>query len=200
MLSLHQIGLKHGTDKATFHGYLDFYEKHLPRDVIKNFLEIGVLEGSSLRTWREWLKEDTIVEGWDISPPIEIDGCVIKQVDQSSRHEIFKNSADFYDVILDDGGHLPKQMQTSFSMLFPKCRYYIIEDLHAPWVGKHYLPEGDENTIDLVENLSEWSSKYSTRSESEYIKENAKLVDIYFSGERSSPTSMTAIIRNMRFA
>jgi len=195
-VSLHELGLKHGTDKSTFHKYMDFYEKHIPKNDIKTFLEIGVQGGFSLRTWREWFDEDCEIEGWDINPLIHISGCTVKIVDQAERKQIKSSSRDFYDLIIDDGGHTPEQMQTSFSVLFPKCKYYIIEDLHAPWCGSEFMPEGEENTVDLIERIPMWSSKHSTKEESDYINQNAEVVELYIQGERHHPQSMTVFIKN----
>lgn len=195
-LSLHEIGMKYGTDKATFHKYMDFYESHIDRTSIKRFLEIGVLEGNSLKTWKEWFGPECHVEGWDISDPIHVPGCYVKQLDQTSRPQLLSNTWETWDLVLDDGGHTAEQMQTTFSTLFPHTKTYIIEDLHAPWVHPMYIKLLDTNTIDLVENLSSWESRYSTEEEAAYIRENAELVDIYIQGTRDKPISMTAIIRN----
>lgn len=198
-MSLHEIGLKHGTDKSTYHMYMDFYEKYIPRAEIKSFLEIGVQGGFSLRAWREWFDPECRIEGWDINPLIHIDGCTVKIVDQSNREEIKRSSHDFYDLIVDDGGHTPMQMQTSFSALFPKSRYYIIEDLHAPWCGPEFFPLGEQNTVDLIERIPHWDSKYSTEEERDYINKNAEVVELFIRGTRDNPTSMTVFIKNREF-
>jgi hypothetical protein len=39
-------------------------------------------------------------------------------------------------------------------------------------------------------------SKYSSPEESEYIKKNAKVAEIFYRGSRENPTSMTAVIYN----
>ncbi len=92
MNSLHSIGEKYQTDKATYHMYLDFYEKYLNQDDIDRFLEIGVQAGNSMKMWREWLKSDCIVEGWDILECDPIPGVDIRTVDQLDRGQTFKKS------------------------------------------------------------------------------------------------------------
>jgi hypothetical protein len=57
-MKLKEIGEKYGTDKVE-HDYLDFYEKELPKQVGK-LLEIGVLNGASLRMWKEYYTEAAI--------------------------------------------------------------------------------------------------------------------------------------------
>ena len=194
---LHDIGLKHGTDKATYHKYLDFYEKHLPRHKIRRFLEIGVLQGASLKTWREWLHPECHVEGWDISPPINIPGCTIKQVDQTQRTQLLNNAgAALWDVILDDGAHTAETIQTSFSTLFPSTVLYIIEDLHAPWVSDGYLTPEDTKTNELLENIWDWNSRHSTPAQSAYIRKEAEVVEVFTRMQGNTPLSMTAVIKN----
>ena len=197
-MNLHKIGLKHGTDKSTYHEYMDFYEKHFDRKNIKRFLEIGVQSGASLKAWREWLPKDSVAEGWDINPSTPIDGCDIRIVDQLDVDQMLNNITGEYDVILDDGGHTAQMMQVSFSTLFKFSKLYVIEDLHAPWCGEHFLAPNDINTLDLLEgfNINGWISPYSTDEQKEYIDKNMEIVEIFVRGERSSPLSATAIIRN----
>jgi len=64
--NLNDIGKKYGTDKANgFHGYLDEYERiaNLPdlRDKEMKMLEIGVLDGASIKMWAEYFEKGRIV-------------------------------------------------------------------------------------------------------------------------------------------
>jgi hypothetical protein len=113
--------------------YLDFYEKYLHKDDINRFLEIGVQAGNSMKMWREWLKPNCVVEGWDILKCDEIPGVDIRTVDQLDRIQVLENVSGIYDVILDDGGHTKEMIESSFAYLFSKSKIYIMEDLHAPW-------------------------------------------------------------------
>ena len=197
-MSLHEIGLKHGTDKAVYHGFMHFYEKHIDPAKVLRFLEIGVLNGASIKTWREWFSQDTLVEGWDINSPAPIPGCDLRVVDQLNVDQMLNNLTGTYDIILDDGGHTAQMMQLSFSTLFPFTKMYIIEDLHAPWCGPEYLGAGDINTLDLLENfpVDGWNSPHATKEQKDYINANAEIVDIFVRGERDRPDSATAIISN----
>jgi len=193
---LHQLGVKHMTDKSTYHEYMDFYEMELPRDGVRRFLEIGVQGGNSLRAWREWFSDTCVIEGWDINHCDEIDGCDIRLVDQTDRQQMVKNISGRYDIILDDGAHMPKAIETSFSVLFPFCTYYVIEDLHAWWIGHR---EGEQwPTIELLQKIEVdgWQSPYATADEKEYISKNAELTSIFYRGDFDNPLSMTAIIMN----
>ena len=65
--TLDQIGLHHGTDKASAgYGYLDVYAERLPRGRDLALLEVGVFRGASLRTWVDWLGPDARVVGWTV--------------------------------------------------------------------------------------------------------------------------------------
>ncbi len=194
--SLHEVGIFFGTDKSTFHMYMDFYERNIDRNAVKNFLEIGVQDGRSMRTWRSWFNDECRIEGWDIEP-FDVDGCVIKYVDQENRSQITSSIEPPYDLVIDDGAHTPKSMETSFSCLFKYAKMYIIEDLHAWFLG--YKSENDKiSTVDLLEKIQTdgWNSIYSLPDESEYISKNAELVDLFYRGDRNNPLSMSAIILN----
>jgi hypothetical protein len=197
-VNLHGIGLKHGTDKATYHQYLHFYEKFINPVKVRRFLEIGILSGSSMRMWREFFPDSTIVEGWDINESESITNCNLKQVDQTDRTQLIGNVSGVYDVILDDGGHTTEMMEKSFSALFRHAKLYIIEDLHAPWVSEEYISENDIPTIDLLDNLEihGWLSRHSTEDERRYINKYAVVADLFYRGDRSAPISMSIVIAN----
>lgn len=120
----------------------------------------------------------------------------MKIVDQGDRDQINKSISHMYDIVLDDGAHFPKTIETSFSVLFPHSRTYIIEDLHAWWLGH----KNDEkfSTVDLLKKIPSdgWISQYASEDEALYISKNAELVDIFYRGDINNPLSMTAIIRN----
>jgi len=198
MNSLQEIGLKTKTDKATYHLYLDFYEKHIDRKSVKKFLEIGVQGGHSIKMWREWFEKETIVEGWDIKDCDAIQGADIKKVDQLSISQMQNNITGVYDLILDDGGHTKKMMEASFGFLFPYSKMYIIEDLHAPWTGPGYLDKDELPTLELIQNFKRigFHSKYADARQCDYINNNAELVDIYIRGDRKNPLSAAAIFIN----
>lgn len=178
--------------------YMDFYERHINRHGISSLLEIGVQAGFSLKTWREWLPQNVEVAGWDILETPDIQGCTTLIVDQSDREQMAANiPISGYDVIIDDGGHTPRLMETSFSFLFPYCRTYIIEDLHAWWLG--YAEDNDKTpTVDLLESIAQhgWLSNYANEQEANYVSKHALLAGVFFRGPRNNPDSMAAVIYN----
>lgn len=133
---LHQLGLKYGTDKATFHGYCDFYQEHLPVS-IDALIEIGIMDGASLQMWSEFYPTAEII-GLDIVPercrnygPMIATYC--SDATQPGGFARIVN-AESIDVIVDDGSHMTRDQQDSFSLFWPKVRpggFYIIEDLHT---------------------------------------------------------------------
>jgi hypothetical protein len=180
-MRLHQIGLKHGTDKATFHNYCKFYETYLPKTV-DSVLEIGVLDGASLKMWGEYYNTSEIF-GWDINP-IKCEYHVA-MVDAHDREQIQRN-ADYFDLIVDDAPHTMKSQHLLFGILFPYCKTYILEDLHTS-----ERPEYQDGTPTAIEMLKTGDSPLWTRSEREYIRANVGDIRIY----RDKPDdSWTAII------
>ena len=68
--NLEKLAIKYGTDKSSEkHNYCEKYAKYLPfnRYDKMNILEIGVLDGKSLQTWREYYYQSNII-GIDINP------------------------------------------------------------------------------------------------------------------------------------
>lgn len=132
---LHELGLKHGTDKATYHGYCDFYEEHLPipHPVRRlRLLEIGVKDGASLKMWRDYYPLAEVV-GMDIAPAIEVEGCTVLQMDATDVFML--KSLGNFDIIIDDGSHMTKDQQITFTRLYYRQLvpggWYIMEDVHT---------------------------------------------------------------------
>ncbi len=122
----------HGTDKA-WHGYCQFYETHLPRN-IKQLLEIGVHRGASLKMWADWYKGAKIFGGeFDSNNFYNDEKITTHFVDQrlplSLKNLIEKIG--FCDVIIDDGSHVIQHQIDTLKVLLPHCKYYVLEDLHT---------------------------------------------------------------------
>lgn len=137
-MTLDEIGLKHGTDKASlFHNYLQTYESYfLPwRERPVRLLESGVLRGDSLKTWREYFTQGTI---WGI----DFDGnCLQGLPDRCFGVLGDTNKAEFwngfierdFDIIIDDGDHAAESQLRFFSFAFNRLNpggLFIIEDIH----------------------------------------------------------------------
>lgn len=134
VMFLEQLASLTRTDKLE-HGYISFYEKHLPpRDAKIKLLEIGVKQGRSIEMWLDYFPNAEI-HGLDlfVEHPIpfqhprahwyignQCDWQLLEQL----RHQNF-------DVIIDDGSHNSRdQMISFFGLMHDKCSYFI-EDLHC---------------------------------------------------------------------
>lgn len=140
-MTLHEIGLKYGTDKATHHGYCDFYEKELKGLNPKRILEIGVKDGASLRMWKDFYPDAEVV-GIDINA-IHVPECLVYPINQCDVFIIQKLGK--FDLIIDDGSHMTLHQQISFNHLFANQLnlggVYIIEDIHTSFYSEYINSE-----------------------------------------------------------
>lgn len=135
---------KYNSDKVTVHSYGDFYDTEFGKLTEPlNLLEIGVLEGASLRAWRELFPESAIT-GIDIKSSARIEGVTLIQADIKTVTLDGK-----FDVILDDSSHdLLESMYEVLNFLpnLTEKGMLIIEDVQIPETYlsayKSVLPEG----------------------------------------------------------
>lgn len=144
-MTLEALAAKYGTDKLQ-HGYIPFYEKHLPKEP-KRILEIGVKEGRSLAMWTEYFPNAEI-HGLDLFGENEMEyanasifnsmPASIQKIPQCFLHK--GNQCDWqmleelrkfdFDVIIDDGSHNSRDQLITFFGLF-NGKHYFIEDLQC---------------------------------------------------------------------
>ena len=140
MRSLDKIAKAKGTDKSSeLHNYCEKYEKYLPFNRLEplTFLEIGVLDGESLATWREYYPNATII-GIDINPDCkkyeDIENRVFVEIGSQDDPAFLKEVVDKwgpFDIILDDGSHMNHHVIFSFEHLFSSIKpsgVYVVED------------------------------------------------------------------------
>ena len=164
--TLDGIGLRNKTDKSSLvHGFLRVYEIFLAprRAAITDFLEIGVYDGGSLRTWSEYLPQARIT-GVDIDPrclayaggnaqvelcdqgdPLALQRLMVKL---RERHSGF-------DVILDDGSHVWSHQILTFETLWAFLKpggLFIIEDADTSY-GDHVPYYGHNSTITAADYI-----------------------------------------------
>lgn len=158
--TLNDLGLHYGTDKSTLrHNYLSLYEQYLEprRNQPLTLLELGVLDGASLRMWRDYLPNASIV-GLDHKPAISIPGCITVQGSQDDPAAIARVAQHGpFDVIIDDASHISSKTIASFELFYPHLApggLYVIEDLHASyWPAIYgdqdadYNPDTNKRTI-----------------------------------------------------
>lgn len=156
MSELTQLGRKYRTDKVdvwhTFKGenYMDIYAKYMKRFRFREFtfLEIGVRDGASLRTWAEYFPHATVV-GIDINPDCKAHEQVRIKIEIGSQDDpeflqqvIAKHGP--FGIVVDDGSHINTMMIESFIHLNPHTLgLYIFEDMKA-------------SHVDLTEDVKSW--------------------------------------------
>lgn len=134
---LHNYAVYHGSDKGKAHQYCDFYEARIGEP--KRIIEFGVLNGASLRMWRD--RYDAVVIGLDIEEKTAPKGTYCFKVDASKENWITKLQPSF-DLIIDDASHFTTEQIASFELWWPlvaKGGHYIIEDCHTMHYT-HYNP------------------------------------------------------------
>ena len=160
--TLDEIGLKYGTDKASsHHNYLNFYESFMAgyRDRPITLLEIGVYQGASLRTWREYFSKAKIV-GVDIQVnclQFEADRIKIELADQSNLEHLAMLAVAHgpFDVIVEDGSHFWEHQVTTLRGLFPHLKsggVYVVEDLQTNYgaLQSQYRGAASESCMDFL--------------------------------------------------
>lgn len=165
---LNDIGLKYNADKSSrFHNYLDFYQEQLPdRDFSGRLLEIGVMDGLSMKMWREYYPNAEIIgidikdmsmfhnTDWQVPESVKLltlDGTKAKDMKPLGK----------FDVIIDDGSHYWADQQKSFDILYRQQLnpggVYILEDLWTSHID--YYANAKINTLEYLERLEKKGMK-----------------------------------------
>ena len=162
------IAIRQGTDKWGSHFYTPIYHSLLApwRGKPVRLLEIGVggfgskyLGGASLAMWAEYF-ERGLIFGIDLYE---------KRVDLGDRVRILQGSQDDreflertirqhgpFDVIIDDGSHIPAHVATSFHVLFPSLAtggLYIVEDTQTAYWPSHGGAADGAATMSLARDI-----------------------------------------------
>ena len=159
---LNDIGVKYGADKSSiFHNYLDFYQEQLPDQSFSGrLLEIGVMDGLSMKMWREYYPNAEIVgidikdmdhmhnDDWQVPDSVKLIRCDGTDPKQTKPLGMF-------DIIIDDGSHYWSEQQKSFEILYYKQLnpggIYIIEDLWTSYID--YYANAKINTLQYLKRL-----------------------------------------------
>ncbi len=220
-MSLLDIALKHGTDKAE-HGFCEIYERRLGDRRLEplKVLEIGVFYGASLRMWREYLPNAEI-HGVDLDVKRcgDVEGATLHQMDANDTKELAKLSEKHgpWDLVVDDGSHTMKHQQSTFLALWPHVKpggFHVIEDIHTSFLPKLESCSADAHneklvhtTFRMVESLKyekAFHSKYVTAQKFDEIRQSVEHVTIWVrlplehSYDYTSDNSMTSMIRKKK--
>ena len=157
MERLRHLGLKHNTDKVGVHNFngrnfLDIYERHFDhlRSEAVNIMELGILNGSSLRVWKDYFENGNVI-GVDIDPNRKVheqDRVKVYIGSQDSLElskQIQSDYSEGFDIIIDDASHINSLTLESFNLYFSQVKpggYYVIEDTHCSY-GEKFQPEFD---------------------------------------------------------
>ena len=200
---LQNLGLKHSTDKSRHSykniSYLDIYEKffNVKRLEVKTFVEIGVLNGSSLKVWEEYFPNATIY-GIDINPECKkyekgrVKIIIGDQNDDDFLKSLSEQLKDI-DVLLDDGSHITNHQIKTFNYLYKninKNGLYIIEDLrnsYEEFFNQHNVREiwPSMNLNKKEDDLKNYRNDFNTWcfnmiKELDFHNENTNLFSIHY--------------------
>jgi hypothetical protein len=167
---LTRIALRHGTDKWGAHFYTPVYHQlfaHLREKPVRLF-EIGIggyefarLGGASLAMWADYFPNgrilgiDVCAKTLDLGPRVSI-----RQGSQDDAVFLARMSAEHgpFDIVIDDGSHVPAHVIASFDVLFPLLAdggLYVIEDVQtAFWPDFGGAPDGGA-TLQLARAMLE---------------------------------------------
>lgn len=148
MGKLNDIGLRVDADKSSrFHNYLDFYEEQLPDRLFSGrLLEIGIMDGVSMKMWREYYPKAEIV-GIDLYNKDHLYNLQwgapksVKLLEVDGTDPTALKPLGMFDIIIDDGSHHTADQQKSFEILYynqlNRGGIYIIEDLWTSYINMY---------------------------------------------------------------
>jgi hypothetical protein len=152
------------SDKYYWHRFVDKYEQAFASLAeVSDILEFGVFEGASIR-WLGQRFPSSRILGVDITAPKStwprgdrFDYVQADQGDSSAIRGMLTRFDRGYDLIVDDGSHLPPHQASCLVETFPFVRpgkLYIIEDIHTCHPDnpdfRHYSPPGTANCLHVL--------------------------------------------------
>jgi hypothetical protein len=168
-MSLEEIVDNSRTDKNTEHSYLPLYQKLLfnKKETAKNVLEIGILDGGSIKLWSDFFTNATVY-GLDI-----MHSYYVWEGIKNNKKIILHTSIDAYnndffinnllnknikfDIMLDDGPHTLETMVQFiklYSQIMTDDGILIIEDVQSwDWIEilKFVVPENLKQFIKIYD-------------------------------------------------
>ena len=121
--------------------YDDWFRAYTNRPL--RILEIGIQNGGSLEIWAKYFSNASLIVGCDINPlcaDLSYDADYIKVVVGDANADDIRAKimafSDTYDIIIDDGSHMSRDIVVSFAKYFPLLAeggIYVAEDLHCSY-------------------------------------------------------------------
>jgi hypothetical protein len=163
---------KYNSDKnSQFHNYCRQYDRLVSeyRDKPIKLLEIGIFRGESLKIWREVFPTATAIVGVDITPETkqyeDISHNIFVEIGNATQSIVMRQLHEKYgpfDIIIDDGSHVNRDVIISFESLFPLLNdkgLYIIEDTIC-YKSHSYIDKSYPNHLDYfckyIPFLNQW--------------------------------------------
>jgi hypothetical protein len=198
--TLQEIGYKNGTDKSGCNGgthifngrsLLHTYERHFShlREKPITFLEIGILNGSSLRTWEEYFPNAKII-GLDIDPKkiqYQTERTRIYIGSQDDLELLNKIKSDYpegFDIVIDDASHINELTIASFNALYshvkPSGQYCIEDTCCAYEADDPNYPNFEElakNWPGMSYNSSDLNYNNTRKQFDDFVAPKVKLLD-----------------------
>jgi SAM-dependent methyltransferase len=181
--SLNTIFNKYDTDKNTlFHNYTRQYDTLLKDFINKpiKYLEIGIFNGGSIKAFKEAFGKSTCILGLDIDKRCkeyeDVDNNIFVEIGDATDANFIKTITEKYgtfDVILDDGSHVNRDVIKSFELLFPLLNtngLYIIEDTIC-YKSPPHIDNNYENHLQYFFKYTQYLNQWRFDS-TEGIKDN----------------------------
>lgn len=154
------------SDKIHYHGYHRIYPWFLGhfRNKQVTLLEIGVDKSESLKLWGNYFKNISLhgidIDKIDFNDP----RIILHKIDQSNKNDLnlfAKNVNTDFDIIIDDGSHVPEHQLLTLNTLWKLLKpggIYIIEDIETSFWGKssiygYNFNSKVINTLEICKNL-----------------------------------------------
>lgn len=189
MKRLTEIGMKLGTDKAEYHQFTEVYDDYFGKIMQKieqpRVLEVGILDGSSLKMYDEFFRGKAKIIGVDVAEKSNLfpysDAILTVRGDILNPDTVDKlrkaNAGKLFDIIIDDGGHMMEQQQKTLVNLWPLLKeggLFIIEDLHTSGY-EDYNPDRTTSTLSILKGMGEDNPQFLA---SAYVSAD-KLKELY---------------------
>jgi hypothetical protein len=162
-----------------YNSYFEVYNRVLKPYIGKpvTLLEIGVLNGGGLMTWRDFLGKKARIIGVDLNPKarqFEKFGFEIYIGDQSDSKfwKSFLHKNKNLDIVIDDGGHTNYQQINTMTCLLPKIReggIYVVEDLHCSYLPSFANPSQTSTINSLIAGIHSINSRSPLLSKRENV-------------------------------
>lgn len=162
--------------------YFPVYERYFSKFVNTDvrILEIGVLDGGSLRLWKRYFGPYARITGLDIDPDTkkyedhQTSIFIGNQSDTALLEEVHSKSGPF-DIVLDDGSHKNKDVLQTFKFfhqVMSRNSVYLIEDTHSAMLpGYKDIDESQSDIYKLMFDFCrEISSGYDSRVGGEFTE------------------------------